>query len=91
MLNLTKNSTTNASTLTLSAVDCMLLPIIPNPLPTNGLGGARAYVRACTVLATAIASAAAKDAAAVDTTHSMLLEKHCKTFLQRVFDINPNG
>jgi hypothetical protein len=90
-LNCTSSSTTNALSLTSSPVERMLPSIIPNPLPTNGLGGARAYVRACTVLATAIASAAAKDAAAVKTTHTMLLEKHCKMFLQRAIGINPNG
>jgi hypothetical protein len=90
-LNLAKDSTTNTLTFTSSAADCMLLPIIPNLLPTDGPGGARAYVRARAVQAAAIASTAAKDAAAVKTTHTMLLEKHCKMFLQRAFGINPGG
>jgi hypothetical protein len=34
---------------------------------------------------------AANNAAAVVTAHSMLLEKHCKMFLQRAIGINPNG
>jgi hypothetical protein len=90
-LNLTKDSTTNALALALSAVNPMLRAIIPNLLPTNGPGGDRAYVRACAAQAPAIASTAAKDAAVVDTTHSMLLEKHCMMFLQRAFGINSDG
>jgi hypothetical protein len=38
-----------------------------------------------------IANAAANDAAAVSSTHSIILKKHCTMFLQRAFGINPDG
>jgi hypothetical protein len=69
----------------------MLPPIIPNLLSTYGLVGARAYFRAHTVQATAIAFAAANNTVAVDTAHTILLEKHCTMFLQRAFGVNLDG
>jgi hypothetical protein len=90
-LNCTSSSTTNALSLTSSPVERMLPSIIPNPLPTDCLVGARAYVRARAAHATAIAFAAAHDAVAVDTAHTMLLEKICTIFLQRALGINPNS
>jgi hypothetical protein len=38
-----------------------------------------------------IATAAANDAAAVNTTHAIIIEKHCTMFLQQAFGINPDG
>jgi hypothetical protein len=70
-----RDSTSYALSLTSSAVERMLLPVIPDPEPTGGVvGGAWAYFRACTLQAAIIASAAANKAAAVDTAHTMLLE-----------------
>jgi hypothetical protein len=87
-----RDSTTYTSSLTLSAVEHMLLPVVPNPEPTDGVvGGARAYFRACALQAATIGSAAANDAAAVDTAHSILLEKHGAMFLQKAFGINTDG
>jgi hypothetical protein len=64
-------------------------PAIPNPI--KGAVGAAAFLQARESQAAAIATAAANDAAAINTAHAIIIEKHCTMFLQWAFSINPNG
>jgi hypothetical protein len=75
--------------LTLSGLDHAHEDHLIDPVPP--VGGALAFVQAHAVQATALASAAAQDAADVDISLSSLQDNHCKIFLIRVFGINPDG
>ncbi len=52
--------------------------------------GAAAFLQVCVTQAAAIATATANDAAAVSSTHNIIIEKHCSMFLQGAFGIKPN-
>ncbi len=64
-------------------------PAIPNSV--EGTVGAAAFLQAHATQAAAIATTAANNAAAISSTHNIIIDKHCKMFLQRAFGIKPNG
>ncbi len=61
------------------------------PVSVKGAVGAAAILQVLANQAAEVANAAANDAAAVSSAHSIILEKHCAMFLQRAFGINPDG
>jgi hypothetical protein len=64
-------------------------PAVPGSV--KGTVGAAAFLQVRATQAAAIANAAANDAAAVSSTHVIILDKHCTMFLQGAFGINPDG
>ncbi len=57
----------------------------------QGEVGAATFLQVHATQAATIATAAANDAAAVSSTHDIIIDKHCTMFLQRAFGIKPNG
>jgi hypothetical protein len=92
MSNITRSTTSNnsssPSSLAASAV-WVVPPAIPNPI--KGAVGAAAFHQARASQAAVIATAAANYAAAINTAHAIIIEKHCTMFLQQAFGINPDG
>ncbi len=67
--------------------------VVPPAVPRSveSMVGAATFLQVHATQAAVIATAAANDAAAISSAHSIILDKHCTMFLQRAFGINPDG
>jgi hypothetical protein len=92
MSNITRSATSNGSS-SLSSSAASVVGVVPPAVPRSveGAVGAAAFLQVRATQAAAIANAAANDAAAVSSTHGIILDKHCTMFLQRAFGINSDG
>jgi hypothetical protein len=92
MSNITRSATSNeSSSLSFSAEAAV--GVVPPAVPRSveGAVGAAAFLQVRATQAAVIATAAANDAAAVSSAHSIILDKHRNMFLQHAFGINPDG
>jgi hypothetical protein len=92
MSNITRSATSNDSS-SLSSSAASMVGVVPPAVPSSveGAVGAAAFLQVRATQAAAIANAAANDAAAVNSAHGIILNKHCTMFLRCAFDINPDG
>jgi hypothetical protein len=92
MSNITRSAISNKSSPSSSSAASAVRVVPPaTPNPVEGAVGTAALFQAHASQAAAIATAAANDAAAFSSAHNIIIDKHCLTFLQHAFGINPDG
>ncbi len=93
MSNITWSATSNNSSSLSSSAESAVGVVPPAVVPSlvEGAVGAAAFLQVRATQAAAIATAAANDAAAVSSAHSIIIGKHRTMFLQHAFGINPDG
>ncbi len=87
------NLTMSGTSIQLSSLSSSAVGVVPPAVPRSvkGAVGATTILQVQANQAAVIASAAANDAAAVSSAHTVTLEKHRTMFLQHAFGINPDG
>ncbi len=83
----TRNDSSSSSSSAASTVG-VVPPAIPNS--TQGAVGAAAFLQVHATQAAAIATAAANDAAAISSSHNIIIDNQRTMFLQRSFGIKPD-
>ncbi len=91
MSNITRSAISNDSS-SLSSSAASVVGVVPPAVANSikGVVGAAAFLQVHATQAAAIATTAANDAAAVSSTHNIIIDKHCAMFLQRAFGIKPD-